>query len=637
VVEHNRVLELHPVQGGGWKVVTEKGTITAEHVVNAGGLWAKQVGRMVGLELPLSPMEHHYLITETIPELAALGREIPMMIDLEGFSYVRQEGKGLLVGIYEKNFKHWNMDGAPWDYGFDLIQEDIDRISDELAFVYNRYPVLNHIGVKRWVNGAFTFSPDGNPLVGPVRGLKNYWCACGVMAGFLQGGGVGKSLAEWMVNGEPEADIYGMDIARYGAFAENREYIRQTTGQFYSRRFVMSYPNEQLWAGRPLRTPGAYSDMTAAGARWGCSWGLEAPLYFAPAGFEEKPTLRRSNAFEIIGAECRRTREAVGLLDTSAFSRYEVTGPNAHAWLDRLMAGKIPGPGRARLAPMLAPDGRLKGDLTVLNWGDGTFWIMGSYYLRQWHMRWFEDHAMEGAEVRDISDIMVGFSLSGPQSHAVLSRLTPDDISSAALPMFGLKTLDVGLLRCKVGRLSVAGELGYEINCRANEHATLRRMLIEAGRDLGLVEIGYNALLSLRLEKSFGIWSTEFRQGYTAGMTGMDRFVDFAKPDFIGRTAALNEKQQGARTLLVTLEVDAADADASGYEPVWNAGRRVGYITSGGYGHTVGKSLALALVERDSAAVGTPLSVHIVGEERGARVIPASPYDPEGKAMRARV
>jgi dimethylglycine dehydrogenase len=399
----------------------------------------------------------------------------------------------------------------------------------------------------------------------------------------------------------------------------------------------MSYPNEQLWAGRPLRLPGAYRDMTEAGARWGCSWGLEVPLYFAPKGFEEKPTLKRSNAFEIVAAECRNTRAAVGLLDTSAFSRYEVTGPNAHAWLDHVMAGKLPAPGRARLAPMLAPDGRLKGDLTVLNWGDGAYWIMGSYYLRQWHMRWFEQHAMEGALVRDISDVVVGFSLSGPKSHAVLQRLTADDISSTALPLFGLRTLDVGLLRCKVGRLSVTGELGYEINCQANEHATLRRLLLEAGREEGIVEIGYNALLSLRLEKSFGIWSTEFRQGYTAGMTGMDRFVDFSKPDFIGRAASLNEKQQGAKTLLVTLEVDADDADASGYEPVWNNGTRVGYVTSGGYGHTVRKSLALALVDRESAAVGTALSVHVVGVERPATVIAPSPYDPEGKAMRARV
>ena len=389
VIEHNKVEALTQRADGSWDVVTEKGTVHAEHVVNAGGLWAKQVGRMVGLDLPVSPLEHHYLVTETIPEVQAMDFEVPMTVDLEGFSYLRQEGQGVLLGIYEVTHKHWNMDGAPWDYGFELIQEDIDRIEDELALCYERYPVLQEAGIKRWVNGAFTFSPDGNPLVGPVPGMRNYWLACGVMAGFLQGGGVGKSLAEWMIYGEAEADVWPMDIARYGPFTSNRDYIKETTGQFYSRRFVMTYPNEQLPAGRPLKKAPAYSAMNDAGAIWGCSWGLEIPLVFAPKGFEETPTLKRSNAFPIVADECHAVRETVGLLDTSGFSRFETTGADASAWLDRLTAGRLPKIGRARLAPMLGPDGRLKGDLTLFNWGDGTWWIMGSYYLRQWHMRWF--------------------------------------------------------------------------------------------------------------------------------------------------------------------------------------------------------------------------------------------------------
>lgn len=637
VVEHNRVTELNQKPDGSWQVVTEKGMVTADHVVNAAGLWAKQVGRMVGLELPVTPMEHHYLVTEPIAELIAFKKEIPFIVDLEGFTYVRQEQKGMLLGIYERGFRHWNMDGAPWDYGFDLIQEDVDRISNELAFAFERFPVLNRVGIRRWVNGAFTFSPDGNPLVGPVRAKKNYWLACGVMAGFLQGGGVGKSLAEWMVEGEPRADIYGMDNARYGTYASNREYIRQTTGQFYSRRFVMSYPNEQLWAGRPLKTCGAYADMSEAGCKWGVSFGLETPLYFAPPGFEEVPTLRRSNAFDIVGNECRKLREGVGMIDISAFSRYEVTGENAVQWLDHVFACKLPGPGRARLAPMLAPDGRLKGDLTLLNWGDGAWWIMGSYYLREWHMRWFHDQLKPGVAVRDISDDVQGFSISGPNAHKLLSRVTADDVSGKALPFLGCKSVDVGLLRCRIARLSVVGELGYEVNCRAAEHAALRKTLLAAGEGLGFVEVGFNAMLSLRLEKSFGIWSYEFRQGYTPGMTGLDRFIDFAKPEFIGRAKALIEKQAGAKTVLATLEVDAADADASGYEPVWRDGRRVGYVTSGGYGHTVNKSLALALLDRDASAAGTDLLVHVVGKERKARVIAPSSYDPEGKVMRVKV
>ena len=458
VIEHNRVLELNQT-AEGWDVVTEKGTISCEHVVNAAGLWAKQVGRMAGIELPVSPLAHHYLLTETIPEVEALDKELPLVVDLEGFTYMRQDQKGMLLGIYEINHQHWMMDGAPWDYGIELLQEDVDRIENELTLGFERYPVLQNAGVRNWVNGAFTFSPDGNPLVGPVPGKKNYWSACAVMAGFLQGGGVGKSLAEWMSHGEPEAYVYGMDVARYGPFAENKEYIRQTTGQFYSRRFVMTYPNEQLPAGRPLKMAPAHSDMTAAGAVWGNSWDLEVPLYFAPQGFAETPSLKRSNAFDIVGGECRAVRENVGLLDITGFSRFEVSGPNAEAWLNSVFATKLPAPGRARLAVALGHDGRLKGDLTLFNWGDGTWWIMGSYYLRRWHMRWFDDHMQDGVTIRDLGEEMAGFSLSGPNSRAVIERLTDGPVGD--LSFMGCGNFDIGLIRAKVGRLSVTGEAGY--------------------------------------------------------------------------------------------------------------------------------------------------------------------------------
>ena len=590
---------------------------------------------MVGLDLPVSPIEHHYLLTEAIPEIAALKRELPMVVDLEGFTYMRQDQKGMLVGIYETRPQHWAMDGAPWNYGVELLPENIDRIADELELVHKRYPCLNTAGVRKWVNGAFTFSPDGNPLVGPVAGKPNYWLACGVMAGFLQGGGVGKTLAEWMIHGEPSADAFALDIARYGDFASNREYIKQTTGQFYARRFVMTYPNEQLPAGRPLKTSPAYAAMSEAGCQWGLSWGLETPLYFAPKGFKEIPSLRRSNAHEYVDAECFAVREKVGLLDISAFSRYEIKGPRAEAWLDNLLASRLPKPGRARLAPMLAPSGRLKGDLTLLNWGDGTYWIEGSYYLRSWHMRWFADHLEDGVAIRDLSDDWIGFSLSGPRSRDVLARLTHLDVSNAALPFMGCMDADIGLARGKIARLSVCGELGYEINCRALDHYVLRNALIEAGRDLGLREIGYNALLSLRLEKSFGIWNAEFTQDRTPGMTGMDRFIAYDKGDFIGRDAAIKERDGLPPShVLATLAIDADGADASGYEPIWSEGRIVGFTTSGGYGHWLKQSLAMALVAPDVAIPGTELGVHIVGVERKARVIAPSPYDPQGKAMR---
>ena len=629
--EETRVEELNQTDDG-WQVVTDRGTITCEHVVNAAGLWAKQVGRMAGIELPVSPLKHHYLITDTVPEVAEADFEMPMTVDLEGFTYMRQDQKGVLVGIYEVDHEHWAMDGAPWNYGEELFQEQLDRIENELTLGLDRYPSIQNVGIKTWVNGAFTFSPDGNPLVGPVSGKRGYWSACAVMAGFLQGGGVGKTLAEWIIHGEPEADAWPMDVARYGDFAQNKRYIRETTGQFYSRRFVMTYPNEQLPAGRPLKMAPAHDAMTEAGCKWGISWDLEVPLYFAPKGFEETSTLKRSNAHDIVAGECKTIREGVGLMDISGFSRFEVSGPNAEVWLDKVMASKLPTPGRARLAPMLGESGRLKGDLTVLNWGDGTWWIMGSYYLRTWHMRWFEDHMTDGVSVRDLGEEYCGFAVVGPMSQAVIDKLAEQDISG--LKFMGCGDFDIGLVRARVARMSVTGEKGYEINCRYGDHIKLRRMLLEAGASEGIRECGFNAMLSTRLEKSFGIWSAEFTQLYTPGMTGMDRWIDWDK-DFVGKKAALAERDSnGPAQIQVTLEIDALDADASGYEPIWLSGERVGFVTSGGYGHYTGKSLAMALVNRDKAEPGTELSVHVVGVERPARVIAPSSFDPDGNAMR---
>jgi dimethylglycine dehydrogenase len=635
VIEHNRVIELNQRPDATWDVVTEKGTIHAEHVVNAAGLWAKQVARMVGWEAPVSPLAHHYLVTEAIPELEEFEGEIPMMIDLEGFTYMRPELNGVLMGIYEINHKHWMMDGAPWDYGVELLQPDLDRLENELALAMHRYPVLERTGINRWVNGAFTFSPDGNPLVGPVPGIRNYWSACAVMAGFLQGGGVGKALAEWMIHGETEEDIFGMDVARFGSYAENMQYIKEKTGQFYSRRFVMTYPNEQLWEGRPLRMPPAYDEMTDAGAYWGEMYGLEVPIYFAEKSFEETPTLKRSNAFDIIGEECRQVRNGVGIIDITGFSRYEVTGPNAEKWLDHMMSVKLPAPGRIKLSPMLGHDGRLKGDLTVLNWGDGVWWVMGSYYLRAWHMRWFNDHIEDGVTVRDLSDSIVGFGLSGPRSRDLMELVAHEEMTNEAMRFMSCREMDIGMIRAKVGRISVTGELGYEIHCPATEHIKLRQILVEAGREIGAVEYGFNAMGSLRMEKSFGIWSKEFRQEYTPGMTGMDRWMDWSK-DFIGAEAARKEHDEdSAESKLVTLEIDALDAEGSEYEPVWSDGERVGYVTSGEYGHIVGKSLAMALIDREHSEVGSELTTHVVGVERPATVIEPSPYDPSGSAMRA--
>ena len=628
VILRNRVLGLRQRGDGTWDVITEQGNIHTEHVVNAGGLWAKQCGHMAGVDLPVTPMEHHYLITEKVEGLEALEAEFPIVVDLDGFTYTRAERDGLLLGVYERNTAHWNMDGAPWDYGMELIPENIDRIAPELEKGFERFPALATTGIKKWVNGAFTFAPDGNPLVGPV-GPRGYWVACGVMAGFSQGGGVGKSLAEWMVQGAPQADIFGMDIARFGHHQSNREYIRATTGQFYSRRFLLNYPNEELPAGRPLRVPGAFRELDEAGARWSVSWGLETPAYFAPTpDFEEPGDLKRNAAFPIVADECKSVEAACGLLDITGFSRYEIAGAGAKDFLDNLLASKLPEPGQIRLAPVLAEDGRLCGDLTCFNWGDGRYWLMGSYYLRAFHMRWFQGQMGADVQVRDISDDMAGFSLNGPKAREILNTLADRDVD---LKMMRCGTLDLGLLRVQIARLSLSGELSYEINCHASEHATLYNLLHQTGAGLGLKNIGFRAMLSLRLEKSIGIWSGEFTQGYTPAMTGLDRWIDWEKGDFIGREAAKNAAPP-ARVLRM-IEIEATDADAVGFEPVWLDESLIGITTSGGYGHRMQRSYAMALIDVGTE-IGAEVSVHVSGEKRLAKIIEMSPYDPTGNRMR---
>ncbi len=648
IIENNKVNELKQRVDGCWEVYTEKGTIVAEHVVNAGGLWAKQVGHMAGLNLPISPLKHHYLVTESIPTIEAIDFEVPMTVDLEGFTYMRQWDKGILVGIYEIDHEHWAIDGAPWDFGMELFKEDFDRIENELALSFERYPDLKNVGIKNWVNGAFTFSPDGNPLVGPVRGVKNYWLACGVMAGFLQGGGVGKTLAEWMIFGETEADPWSMDIARYGDFASNREYIKQTTGQFYSRRFVMSYPNEQLPAGRDLKRTAVWDIQKNNGAIFGNSWGLEIPLLFGPKNFKEIPSLKRSNAFEIVKKEHLNVRENAGILDSSGFSRFEIKGPGAEMWLNQLLATDIPSNNKVKLAVMLGHDGRLKGDLTCFNWGNNVFWIMGSYYLREWHLRWFHDHLPGGIKsihsdgevsLIDISDNIGGYAISGPNSRKLLERLTNFDVSNENLNFMSCNEIDIGLIKTKIARLSVAGELGYEINCHALELNALRELLISKGKDLGVQEYGYYALNTLRLEKSFGIWNSEFMQAYTPGETGLNRWISRGKNvDFVGKTSALKELSQGKKALqktLITLEIKDAEVEAIGYEPIWSKNnKRIGMTTSGGYGHNVHKSLAMAFVDPEFSEPGIELKTHIVGKEKRCVVLSNSPWDPEGLRMR---
>jgi dimethylglycine dehydrogenase len=636
IVLGNRVTALERRRSGEWDVVTERGTITAEHVVNAAGLWARRVGRMVGLDHPIVPLPHHYLVTDEIPAIAAIKGLMPAVTDLEGFTYLQREGNGLLLGVYEAHPTHWAVDGAPWDFGMTLLPVDLDRIAPELTLAYQRFPILQEVGVKRWVCGAFTSTPDGNPLVGPVDGVPGYWAACGVFAGFSQCAGVGLVVANWIVDGEPGLDAFGMDVARFGSFASGDAYLRATTAQFYARRFVIAYPNEELPAGRPLKVTPCHERFVAAGARHTVNWGLEVPLYVAPGpDFVERATFGRSNAEPVVAEEVAAVRTAAGAFEIAQYSRYEVTGPAAAAWLDWLLSARIPAVGRIRLSPMLGRSGRLMGDLTLTRLAEDRFWLTGSYYLQDWHLRWFRSHLpARDVALRNLTEERMGFGISGPASRAILAALVTDDVSGEAFPFLTVRPLRVGSSDAVVGRISLTGELGYEIVVPTDRHEVLWEELRGAGRAHGLRLIGDRALDCLRLEKGYGIWSAEYRQDVTPGMSGLDRFVAFDKGEFIGREAALREREVGPERRLVLLQVDAADADASREDGIWLDGRLVGVVTSGAYGHHVGASLALGYLDHEVVGADPQLSVDVLGEPRAARVLPEAPYDPRGARLR---
>jgi dimethylglycine dehydrogenase len=637
VIQHRPVTDLARRPDGDWTLETEQGPIAAEHVVNAGGLWARRIGRMVGVDHPLVPMLHHYLVTDDVPEVAAIEGDMPAVTDLEGFTYLQREGNGVLLGVYERNPRHWAVEGAPWDFGAKLFPEELDRIMPELSIGFARFPALQDIGIKRWVNGAFTFTPDGNPLVGPVAGLPGYWAACGCMAGISQGAAIGLALANWIVDGDPGDDVFGMDVARFGPYASDDDYLRATTAQFYARRFVLAYPNEQLPAGRPVTTTPCDQTFRAGGAVYGENWGLEVPLVFAPAGFDETPTLGRSNAFPIVAAEVEAVRTAAGAYEIAQYARYEVTGSGAEAWLDGLLAGRMPDVGRIRLSPMLNEAGRLMGDLSVTRLAPGRFWLTGSYYLQGWHMRWFDQHRPSAdVTVENITGSRMGFAVSGPSSREILAGLTDEDVTDDGLPFMAVREFRVGSQPAVVGRLSLTGELGYEIVVPTAHELVLWHELSEAGAAHGLRPVGDYAVDSLRLEKGYGIWNAEFTQRYTPGESGLDRYIAWDKGPFVGREAAMREREEGSARRLVSLEVDAADAEAGADDGIWLGDRLVGSVTSGAFGHHIGASLALAYVDIDVIGSSPALSVSVVGESRPCRMLPEPPYDPQGLRIRER-
>lgn len=634
---HTPVLETNQRADGSWDVVTAEGTINAEMIVNAGGLWAREVGHLAALHLPVQPMEHHYLITETIPEIAERGDErLPAGIDYEGNIYFRQERDGMLLGTYEPRATPWSVSGTPRDFGHELLEPKLENIEERLALGFERIPALERAGIKNFVNGPFTFGPDGNPLIGPVPGMRNYWVAVGVMAGFCQGGGVGMCMAEWMMDGEPSIDVWAMDVARFGSFA-TPDWGTIKSSENYERRFVMTFPNETLPKGRRQETTALYDRLTAKGAVWGQSFGLENVLWFAdgPDDAHEDPTFRRSRAHDYVGREVKAVREAVGAIEIANFAKHSFEGEGARAFLNHVLAGRVPKPGRISLTPMLTPKGKLYGDLSVACLAEDRFLLLGSGAMQEAHRRWFESRLpAAGVRYENVSGRLHGIAISGPESRALLQRITRDDVSAEAFEFRDIRETFVGDVPAILARISFSGELGYEIYVAPAYQLKLAEAIEAAGADLDLRWYGARALMSLRLEKGWGAWTLDYRPDFTAAESGLDAFIHWDK-DFVGKEAALAEKSSGPRQKLVTIVVDSDDIDVSNDEAIMRDGEAIGYVSSGGYAHHAGKSVALGYLPAELAEAGTAVEVEIMGQRYPAEVLGAPLYDANGGRMRA--
>jgi dimethylglycine dehydrogenase len=631
---------------GTWDVETDKGSIHAEHVVNAGGLWAREVGRMAGLELPVLAMEHHYLMTEPMDEVIAYnaerGRELPHMIDFAGEIYARQEGQSVLLGTYEQVNRPWSPTQTPWDFVFQLLPHDLERIAPELARGFEHFPAVGRAGIKKFVNGPFTFSPDGNPLVGPIKGMRGMWTACAVMAGLSQGGGVGLSLANWMVHGDPGADIWAMDVARYGDWA-TLAYTNAKVRENYSRRFRITFPNEELPAARPLHTTPIYDRLTAHNAVWGAGFGLEHPLWFQRPGAEprEDVTFRRSNAFPLVAEESRAVRERVGFSEASNFAKYRVSGPGASEWLQGLFTARLPQMHRTVLTAMLNPKGRIEGEFSVSRVGEEEFYLFGSQAAEVHHPRWFLAHLPAGSPIRfeTLSLSMVGLTVAGPRSRDVLQKVAGCSLATADFPFMAFRRERLGMAPVWLSRMTYTGDLGYEMWMAPEYQRYLFDLIWDAGREYDMRLFGFRALITMRLEKSFGTWFREYRPIYTPLEAGMDRSLKFDH-DFVGRAAVEQEKAgDGPARRLVVFRVDVdpdEPADVIGDEPVWHDGQVVGWITSGGYAHYSATSLAMGYVPAALAREGTTgFEIEIIGKRRPAHLQLEPILDPSGSRMRA--
>ena len=638
-----RILRHTPVTGlergpRGWVIETPKGEIRAGIVVNAAGQWGREMARLAGHDLPLVAMQHHYLVTEPIDEITVRDVELPVFRDPDRSFYCRQEHGGLLVGPFERDPLPWALDGVPAGFHSRLLPDDLDRIAPYLVSAGERIPAFAEAGIRTVVNGPDAYTPDGRCLMGWAPGVRDMFVLAGFsIFGIVFAGGAGAYAAEWIVDGQPSDNMWELDVRRFGAYANATSYVVARASEVFEDEYKIHYPEEERPAGRPLKTDPLYEPLLEKGAVMGVRFGWERPLWFARDGEEARDdySFRRGNWFDAVGGECRAVRSAVGVLDQTSFAKFLVSGPGAEAFLDRLCANRLPAePGRIALTQMLTPKGGIECDLTVTRVRPERFYVVSAAATETHDLAWIERHDPDDGSVR-IENVTARYgvlTLAGPRSRELLQRLTRDDVSREAFPFFRARHLEVAGMRVLALRVSYVGELGYELHHPLELQRVLYDRLWEAGADLSLVDFGYRALESLRLEKAYRLWGADMSADYTPLEAGLERFVAFDKGDFVGRDALVERGEPRIR--LSTLVVATGDADPHAYEPVYAADELVSYVMAGGYGHTVGRSIALAYLPVEQTADGTELEVGILGERRSARVVADPLYDPSGDRLR---
>lgn len=623
----------------GWLVETDKGDIIAEIVVNAAGYRAGEVMAMLGHDMPIVTMSHQYLITEPIPELEAREGKLPLLRDPDISYYLREERDGLILGPYEWKATPMWTDGLPDDFANQLWDDDLERIEWYIEQAIGRVPILGSVGVQRVINGPIPYSPEGFPYIGPAHGLANFYQCCCFSFGIAQAGGAGKTLAEWVTEGEPEWDLWALDPRRYTGYA-NKTYVTAKAIELYQNEYAIAFPFEERPAGRPARTSPLYDCLAAKGARFGARGGWERATYFAPEGGFDEPTnsfRRDRNWFEVVGEECRAVRERVGLLDLPGFSKFMVEGPGAEAWLNRLTCSKLPRLGRVSLAYMLNEKGGVVSEFTMTRLAEDRFYLI-SAAAGEWHDEdWLRDHLGDdaGIHLTELHGRMGTLVLAGPNSRDVLGAVTEADLSNGTFPWLSAQRIEIGMASVLAMRVNYVGELGWEIHANVEDMIPIYDALWQAGEEYGIRDFGMYAMESLRLDKCYRGWKTDLGSEYSPLKSSLDRFVDFGKDAFIGKEALLKENQSGPQERLVPLTLDEPGvADAPFCAPIRQNGEIIGLVTSGGWSYTLQKSVSLGYVRSDLVMPGTKLDIDILGERCPATVGHEPLYDHNNSRLR---